>query len=80
MQMHRDQDDHHAEDGHARVREHGKPHVGKACKAQQHDADLDGKLSAADAQDILVYYTENTLSGMETDWSAGSAGSRFPTA
>ena len=43
MQMHRDQDDHHAEDGHARVREHGKPHVGKACKAQQHDADLDGK-------------------------------------
>ena len=35
---------------------------------QAADADLDGKLSAADAQDILVYYTENILSGMETDW------------
>ena len=44
---------------------------------QAADADLDGKLSAADAQDILVYYTKNILSGMETDWPAGS---RFPTA
>lgn len=40
---------------------------------QAADADLDGKLSAADAQDILVYYTENTLSGMETDWRVNSS-------
>ena len=55
----------------------GNPVSLSEAAMQAADADLDGKLSAADAQDILVYYTENILSGMETDWSAGS---RFPTA
>ena len=58
----------------------GNPVSLSEAAMQAADADLDGKLSAADAQDILVYYTENILSGMETDWSAGSVGSRFPTA
>lgn len=32
------------------------------------DVDQDGQVTSADAQIILQYYTQNTLSHIKTDW------------